>query len=571
MPDRPAPDSSMRGEIDSLLLDSIIDRAVIGVDRDGTILNWNVGAERLFGYTAGEIIGQGFARLLVATPDMGATTTKEVFADARQERVADVRWCARSDGTRFCGIVERAPIVDPDGRHYGYAVIIHDSRQSVPPDESLVESEARYRALIDATFDGILMHENRLVIDANQGAANMFGYTLREMIGMDVLELASPDSRDLIRHHIREKFLEPYEIQGLRKDGTAFDMEAVAREHVFGHRRVRVTALRDITERKRAEAAVRESEARLRLLVEQMPAVLWTTDAQLRFTSGVGAGLHSLGLRPNEAEGVSLYEFFQTDDPEYPPLVAHQRALRGESTIFEAEWMGRLYETYTGPLRNADGTITGVIGLAHDITERRRAEEALRSSEERYRELVENANDIIYTHDLEGNFTSLNAAGERLLGYTREDARRLNIADIVPPEHLDNARAMIHRKQAGEERSDFRTQILAKNGQRMAVEVSTRVMFHEGRPVGVLGIARDITERMQTEERLLKEKRFTETMIDSVPGIFYFFDHTGKFLRWNKAFEEVTGYTGEEISRLHPTELFRGSDQQLIAERIGEV
>ena len=117
-----------------------------------------------------------------------------------------------------------------------------------------------------------------------------------------------------------------------------------------------------------------ERDARLRLLVEQMPAVLWTTDSALRFTSSVGRGLSGLGLRQNELVGKSLKEYFGTDDPEYSAIAAHQHALAGQTTTLELDWQGHAFDVHVEPLHAQDGSVVGTIGVALDITERKRAE-----------------------------------------------------------------------------------------------------------------------------------------------------------------------------------------------------
>jgi PAS domain S-box-containing protein len=142
----------------------------------------------------------------------------------------------------------------------------------------------------------------------------------------------------------------------------------------------------DVTHQKQAEEVLREREARLRLVVEQVPAILWTTDAQLRVTSRQGAGVAPLGEQPEEVNGKSLFDIHHTSDPTRTPLAQHLRALRGESATYEVERKGRTFQAHVEPFRAADGTITGVIGVALDITERKRAEEALRTAEKRLRE-----------------------------------------------------------------------------------------------------------------------------------------------------------------------------------------
>ena len=134
------------------------------------------------------------------------------------------------------------------------------------------------------------------------------------------------------------------------------------------------------------------------------------------------------------------------------------------------------------------------------LVERRRTSAALRESEERYRELFENANDIIYTHDLQGNFTSLNRSGERITGYSREETMTMNVADVIAPEYLNLARAMIQHKASEKVSTVYEIDIISKQGRRIRLEVSTRLIYREGMPVGVQGIARDLTERKHSEE-----------------------------------------------------------------------
>jgi PAS domain S-box-containing protein len=134
-------------------------------------------------------------------------------------------------------------------------------------------------------------------------------------------------------------------------------------------------------ERKRAEEKVRESEARLRVLVEQLPAVLWTVGKDLRFTSAMGAGLTRLGLKQNQVVGMSLLEYFETSDQSFKPIAAHRRAMAGEPTTFHVEWKGGSYACHVEPLRDAHGQLQGAICMALDITDRRQLEEQLRQSQ----------------------------------------------------------------------------------------------------------------------------------------------------------------------------------------------
>jgi signal transduction histidine kinase/ActR/RegA family two-component response regulator len=123
-----------------------------------------------------------------------------------------------------------------------------------------------------------------------------------------------------------------------------------------------------------------QERTRLAVMVETMPAVLWTANAELRITSAMGAGLHAVGLGARESAGLTLLDFFRTRDPEFPAIVAHRKALAGEAVSFETSWEMRRFESHVQPLHDGEGGIHGVIGVALDVTERDRLTDQLRQA-----------------------------------------------------------------------------------------------------------------------------------------------------------------------------------------------
>src|SRR5258708_26883761 len=129
------------------------------------------------------------------------------------------------------------------------------------------------------------------------------------------------------------------------------------------------------------------------------------------------------------------------------------------------------------------------IGIVRDITARKRDEEALRDSEERYRKVLENANDIVYTHDLDGNLTSINKAGERVTGYTNDEGLKMNIFDLIAPEQAEKARQMIKQKLTDLVPTSYDLELIGKDGRRISLEISSQIIHEGGQPSGVLAIA----------------------------------------------------------------------------------
>ena len=161
-------------------------------------------------------------------------------------------------------------------------------------------------------------------------------------------------------------------------------------------------------EREETRQAIDEKETTVHLILNQMPAILWSTDTDLRLTSSAGAALAAAGRREGAAVGLTLFQFFHTTDPEFAPLAAHRKALLGESVSFEVEWNGRMYASHCEPLRNADRTIKGVIGVALDITRQKRSERELQKSFALLRATLDSAAEGILVVDERGKISNFN-------------------------------------------------------------------------------------------------------------------------------------------------------------------
>ena len=144
-------------------------------------------------------------------------------------------------------------------------------------------------------------------------------------------------------------------------------------------------------------------------------------------------------------------------------------------------------------------SVGGHVALA---IERRRAEDAVRESEERYRDLFENAQDLVYTHDLAGNYTSANIVCEKITGYTHEECIKMNVAQVIAPDELDKARKAMAKKTAEKDSSAYEIDIITKDGRRVTLEVNSRLIHRNGAPDAVHGIARDVTARKRAEREL---------------------------------------------------------------------
>ncbi|HEX6051762.1 MAG TPA: PAS domain S-box protein, partial [Gemmatimonadaceae bacterium] len=267
---------------------------------------------------------------------------------------------------------------------------------------------------------------------------------------------------------------------------------------------------RESAERRHALEALQLTEKRLLMAMEAAQLRTWHWDVLADRFEIVGERRPEHGPPPPPA-GSAMAQFLE---PIHPDDIGAVRAVLGRA-LSDGEPITAQFRVVLPSgqcrwkvargcaVRDAAGATVALVGVVLDITDRVYSEEELQRSEERYRELFENANDIIYTHDLRGDFTSINKAAERVLGYSRSEVLRLNVRDVVAPEHVDLAQQMVARKVGGDvSRTEYELDVRGKDGRRVTLEVNTRLILHRGEIVGVQGIARDVTERKRLEWQL---------------------------------------------------------------------
>lgn len=408
-------------------------------------------------------------------------------------------------------------------------------------------------------------------IYVNDAACESLGYTREEMLSMTVHEVDSyfsPDVWPLRWETTRQGGSFTVESKHRSRDGRVFPVEIKSSYLEFEGRGYIFAFARDITERKKAEkeqiervriAALRADigvalnksdslRAILQLCTEAVVrhlgiafARIWTlneADNVLELQTSAGMYTHINGGHSRVPVGrLKIGRIAQTQEPHLTNDVAN------DPDISDAAWAREeQMVAFAGMPLVVEGRLVGVIAMfarqqLSDVTlgalssvtdaiaqciQRRRAEDALRKAGARYRDLFENANDIIYTYDLQGNFTSVNKLAERLIGYRAEDLIGMNIANIAAPEYFALER---QRLESGENSSSDlaprEIEIICKDGRRLPVEISTRLIYEGDRPAGVQAIARDISERRQAEieRRRLEDELIQAQKMESIGGL----------------------------------------------------
>lgn len=383
-------------------------------------------------------------------------------------------------------------------------------------EEELRQSEERYRTLVEESFDGIFIHDGQKIMFANQRAQEMFGYDNEEMKGLDFSLLCTDESRPITKGRSRarlrgEDVPSQYEIKVLRRDGSVFEAEINAKAITLEGRTAIQVWLRDISERKQAETALRKSEERYRNLVENINDVVFTLDDQGRLTYISPVIESHVSYRPEEVIGRPFTTLMHPDDlPDF--LQNYESALAGLVQTFEFRALdkkgGMHYVRISCRRLLKGGRPAGLTGILTDITDRKKAETALKESEARYRDLFDNISDIIYTHDLEGRFLTINQAATEIFGYTENEIIGKSLAEAIPPEHRQ---AFYSDYLAQIKKHGFFNGVgvyLAKDGDMRRLEFRSSLVTEQGQKPYVRGSARDITERVlaEREMRSLKEQ-----------------------------------------------------------------
>jgi PAS domain S-box-containing protein len=303
----------------------------------------------------------------------------------------------------------------------------------------------------------------------------------------------------------------------------------------------------DITERKKAEGQLRESEQRWRCLAENAPDVILTVDS-----NGTILFLNRTvpPYTPEEAIGTSVYDYVL---PEYRETLRNAIEMvvqTGEPCSYELAGMGpsrrtSWYRSRLGPIKE-DGKVVALTIIATDVTEHKQAEAALQESENKYRDLVEEMTDVIYTLDTEGEVTSVNKAAEAMLGRDPQEIIGKPFGDWIPADKLPDAMAVFERILAGGKLT-AETVLLDRQGTPHDVEFSSTPITEDGIVVGTRGIIRDITARKKAEQKLKESEATLRSIIDSATESVLLMKLDGAVLTANKVAAERLGTTVGEL------------------------
>ena len=473
------------------------------------------------------------------------------------------------------GTLER----DADGRPIRLTGISIDVTARRRAEEEVRESELRFRTLIETSSDGIFL----LGLDggirlANPAAARMHGYAPDELLAMRMQDLDLPDSAAELPGRMRRLNSGEtltFEVNHRRKDGTEFPLEVLATTVVIAGEPLVLAFDRDITERKRTERLIRESETRYRTLIETSNdgVLLLAIDGSI--LSANRAAAIDNGYSVEELLGMNIRDLDVSDDPE--EVAGRMRRLwEGESLTFEVTHRRRDGSRF--PLEVSASAVMiderrAIICFERDITERRRAEAALRDSVRRQRIALDAGRMGTWDWEVGSDRLVWDEREEQLFGFApgEFDGSLTTFFGRIHAEDLPAVREVLEAARAGTD-FDGEFRIVLPGGEVRWIHGAGTVVASPGKsPPRMVGINYDITERRSAELALAEEKSLLQGLFASLPGIVFAFDQQGRYIRWNHNYLTLLGWSDAEMATMSALDTVVPRDRERVAAVIREV
>ena len=421
--------------------------------------------------------------------------------------------------------------------------------------EDLRASEIRYRRLFESARDGILILDaaSRKITDVNPYMVELLGYSINEFLDKELWEIGLFKDKHASQIAFRELQATGYiryeNLPIQTKAGKTWNVEFISNVYQEDGHRVIQCNMRDITERKAAGESTR-FQAHLLDTVEQS-VIATDLDGIVIYWNQFAQKLY--GWTAEEAIGRQIVELTTPEAMTEQALEIMSHLREGESWIGEFNVQRRDGTTFpvqiiNSPINDEQGNLIGIVGVSIDIRERKRQEQALLESENKYRLLLEQASDGIHTYDMQGNFIETNSKLCEMLGYTPEELLRLNVKDLIPAEDFAVDPIRFDELRAGKTLLKER-RLRRKDGTLLPVEISGKII----RDNVLQAIIRDITERKQQEESLIELTRQLErqsnvfnTTLSAISDFAYIFDREGRFIYANQPLLDLWGLTLDE-------------------------
>ncbi|MEM3598417.1 MAG: PAS domain S-box protein, partial [Candidatus Hadarchaeum sp.] len=469
----------------------------------------------------------------------------------------------RKDGGKVYTLTSSAPLLI-EGKVKGTFAVITDITDLKRTESKLRESELKYSTIVEKGPEGVVIIQDGIIKFVNRRLSEITGIKVEEYLGSSYLNFIAPEYQELAAERYTKrmsgvKVPDRYEIELIGRDGRHIPFEIIATVIDYEGRPADMVILRDITERRKADQMLRESEEKYRSLVESSSDSIYMLDRDLRYIQVNQELLKRLGLPQEKVVGKTFGELHSAEETR--EFEAKAREVFETGKVVQQEHyharLGRYFLRTISPVRDPkSGEIKAIIVVGKDITELKQALENLKKSEEEYRSLAENVADILLRIDLNGNCTYVSKSAFEETGYTIEDAKKLNIKDILTPESYETALARIKMWKSGTRKlPPWVAEIKSKDGRIVPYELKTSPIFENGKLSGIQIIARNVSERIAAMQAIEHARAYAESIVEAVHEPLVVLDADMKVISANRAFYECFQVTPEETEKYSLYEL----------------
>ncbi len=570
-------------ERDLRLKEAAIESTISGIgmaDLEGTITYVNLASVRMWGAgDSQELVGKKLADVFYGDGFLRSMEALKTHGYISGEDTA-----MRTDGTLFPVEFAAHVIRDDTGEPvclYGSFLDISSRKQA---QAKLAESETLFREITQHSPSGIVLLGKDLKFKfISDSARRITGYLDENIIGVDPDEFTHPDDLPELKVILKKLLQKPGKVitaqyRFLYRDNSWHYVESTF-SNLLHIKDVEVLSInfRDIHEERMARIRLQESEDKLRSFFDQsMDGIVLGNEDGAVLAANHAAQI-MLGLTEEELKQRGREGLLDTADSSW---TEHQVKRGGKGFATSAVYMIRrdrtriLVQLSSSVFTDAGGQRLFSL-IFHDITEQRRNEQQIRQFNERFHLLSRATNDAVWEWDLVNDSTWWNEAFYNMMGYDSSQP----VPDLkewsqkVHPDDREKVIGRIQRVRRNELDSwqdDFRYR-LPDGSWGTVLDRAYLIRNEEGQPVRVIGAFVDITQQKLIEEKLQFEKLLSDSLIQKMPGIFYLYTREGKFIRWNKNFETITGYSAREIRRMHPLDFYEGDEKEKVRTRIGRI
>ena len=466
----------------------------------------------------------------------------------------------RKDGSRIYLEDSIYPLRNQKGEIIGLRGLSRDVTDRVKAEKDIQQRAA----LLDSAYDSIIAYDlDGKIIYANQTACSIRGFSRDEMLAMNMRQLVPIEALPGLEERHRQ-LLEKGELSSeavhIRKDGSTFIVDTHLRLAELAGDKLVIAVQRDITLRKQMENQLVESEAKYRSIVDTSASGIAIADEAGTLILVNDRLCDMYGYSRDEVLGKQFLDFIHPDEREriagdFFEAVVSSKTLptlefRGVRKDGSTIWLF----TTPNPLKTGD-RLTGFSVVIQDITHLKLVETALKGSEQRYRSLFQHNPAMVYALDRQGRYTSANTAALRISGYSEEDIGKMGFANVMAPEYLETVKHNYARALNGEPQS-YEAVMIAKDGRRIDIHITSTPIIVDGEIIGVYGIAEDITERKQMEKLLIESETKYRTVVENMHDVLYRTNNEGIITLVSPAITRMLGV--ESVEQVIGKNLARG-------------